>query len=343
LLTDVLKVVFIFLVAVVILSATAYFGVRYVIKGQQTEVPNVVGKSFMEAFDILNESGLRVKKMEQRKYSAGLPKDYVVDQRPVPSQKVKIGREIKLYLSRGAEAGAVPRLIGQTVSEAESVINSVGMELGSVTRVHSDVFPQAGIIIAHTPLANMTVQRGIKLNLLVSLGTYSMQLTVPDLGGMKLQDALELLEFSSLRAGRIEREASPAVAEADIVLEQAPQPNERAEKGTPVDMVVSLAGGITGDTTRLAVLRYRVPSKSVSSDNPDEAYSSGTRQVRIVLEHDGGMRTIVDKEFPPEKWLEYPLRITGRGIAKIYLDETSWPVEIMISEWPSKEFASQQE
>jgi len=189
--------------------------------------------------------------LRRSKYDAGWPEDYVVEQRPMPKQKMKAGRPIKVFLSRGTEAVTVRRVIGQSVSEAESILKSVGLKIGSVVEVHSDDFPQKGIIIAHTPTANATVQRDSKVNLLVSLGAYSVRLMVPDLRGMKLQSVLELLESNGLRLGRITREVSPVVEEANVILEQIPQPNDRVESGTTVDVVVSSPGeALEGKTSR---------------------------------------------------------------------------------------------
>jgi beta-lactam-binding protein with PASTA domain len=329
LLSDILKVVFIFLAAVILLLVMSFFLLRIIVRGNEVDAPNVIGKSFVEASKILNERGLLTPRIEGYKYNAELPEDYVVEQRPVPKQKMKAGRAIRVFLSRGAEEVTVPRVIGQSISEAESMLESVGLEIGSVVEVHSDDFPEEGITIAHTPTANATVQRGSKVNLLVSLGAYSIRLMVPDLRGIRLQSALELLESNGLKLGRITREVSPVVEEADIVLEQTPQPNDRIESGAGVDVVVSSLGEIPGTTSRMVVLRYPVPARPVRSGQPGQkiVYDSSPRHVKIVIEHEGGRRTIVDKTFAPGRLLEYPLRIIGRGIAKIYVDDMEWPIE----------------
>jgi hypothetical protein len=75
----------------------------------------------------------------------------------------------------------------------------------------------------------------------------------------------------------------------------------------------------------MVVLRYKVPPKPIRPENPEEGGitydSSSPRYVKVVIEHEGGRRTIVDKTFIPGRLLEYPLRISGRGIAKIYVDD----------------------
>jgi beta-lactam-binding protein with PASTA domain len=333
LLSDILKVAFIFLTAVILLSVASFFLLRFVVKGNEVDAPNVIGKSFVEASKILNERGLPTPRIEGYKYSVALPRDYVVEQRPVPNQKMKAGRAIGVFLSRGAEVGTVPRVIGQPVSEAESILKSRGLEVGSIVKVHSDDFPQEGVIIAHTPPANVTIQRGSKVNLLVSLGVHSVQLMMPDLRGMKLQGAQELLGSSGLKLGRITRETSPVAEKADIVLEQVPQPNDRVERGALVDVVVSSPGEASEEKMpRMIVLPFKVPAKPIRSEDEDSGqdkitYDLSQRHVKIVIEHEGGRRTIVDKMFTPGRVLEYPLQIVGRGVAKIYVDDMEWPIE----------------
>jgi len=329
LLSDILKVTFIFLAAVILLLGASFLLFRFAVRGSKVDIPNVIGRSFVEASKILSERGLSTPRIEGYKYHPDLPRDYVVEQRPVPNQKMKAGRAIRVFLSRGAEVGMVPRLIGQNVSEAESILKSVGLEVGSVVRVHSDDFPQEGVIIAHTPPANAEVHRGSKVNLLVSLGAHSVQLVTPDLRGMKLQSASDLLESNGLKLGRTTREASPVVEEAGIVLEQTPQPNDRVERGAAVDVVVSLPGEASeGEASRMVVLRYKVPARPEKNSQRDKIiYDLSQRRVKIVIEHEGGRRTIVDKMFTPGRVLEYPLRIVGPGIAKIYVDDMEWPIK----------------
>jgi len=337
LIPDILKIALIFLIAVILVSVSLYILMLTAIKGDEVEVPNVIGKSFLEAFEILSENNLRIRKMDVRKHSEGLPENYVVEQRPMPGDKVKSGRKISIILSRGAEEGTVPRVVEKFVPEAESLIKSAGLEVGNVVRVHSNDFPQEGVIIAHTPPPNATVQRDSKVNLLVSLGPHSVQLIMPDLRGMELQAVSKLLETKQLKLGLVTRKASSD--KADVVLDQVPQPNERIGTGAAVDVVVS-SGELSEAVLRGVVLRYAVPRRPKPTPTGDPPYAPpedlSDRSVRIVLEHEGKTRTIVEKNFPPDKLLEYFLQVKGQGIAKIYVDDML--AEVMICTWPSTEF-----
>ena len=73
------------------------------------------------------------------------------------------------------------------------------------------------------------------------------------------------------------------------------------------------------------VLSFKVPGRPRNSEDPQQEDSS-PRHVKITLEDNGGIRTVVDKLFAPGKQLEYHLQITGRGIVKIYIDNMEWPI-----------------
>lgn len=239
LLPSILKIMAIFLISLVFIFSVLLIFLRISIKGKTVIVPDVTGKSLVEATQILRKAGLGQPRIEGEKYSGNIPKGYIVEQRPSPGSKVKSGRQVKIFLSKGAEAGIVPRLVGKTVIEAEAALSALGLEVGSIVRVHSDDFPQEGTVIAHTPTQNASVEKGTKINLLVSLGPYYSRTTMPDIIGMKLSDAVDFLKSRGIKLGSVERRPSTEVDERDIILDQTPRPGEQIRQGTVVNVVVS--------------------------------------------------------------------------------------------------------
>lgn len=237
--SSILRVMIIFTLAVIFLLIVFFIILQFTIKGEIVEVPDVIGKSFVDATQILNKNDLATPKIEGEKYSGEIPKGYVVDQRPSPGSKVKKGRQIKVFLSKGAEAGIVPRVIGKTITEAQMDLTARGLEIGLIVRIHSDDFPQEGTIIAHTPPPNAAVQKGTKVNLLVSLGPYYRQLTMPDISGMKLENAIEFLKSRGFKLGTVGKQVSDEVYESNIILEQDPQPGTRVRSGAVVNVIIS--------------------------------------------------------------------------------------------------------
>lgn len=237
--SSILRVMIIFTIATIFLLIVFFIILQFTIRGEIVEVPSVIGKSFVDATQILNKHDLSTPRIEGEKYSGEIPKGYVVDQRPRPGSKVKKGRQVKVFLSKGAEAGIVPRIIGKTITSAQIDLNTRGLEIGLIVRIHSDDFPQEGTIIAHTPPPYSAVQKGTRVSLLVSLGPYYRQLTMPDISGMKLNKAIEFLKSRGFRLGTVSKQISDEVYEADVILEQDPQPGARVKSGAIVNVIVS--------------------------------------------------------------------------------------------------------
>jgi serine/threonine-protein kinase len=240
---SILRVMIIFTISVVILISIFFVLFRFVIKGKTAEVPDIVGKSFLEASQILNQRGLGTPIIEGEKYNISMPEGYIVEQKPKAGSKVKIGREIKVFVSKGTEAGVVPDVIGETVEDAKPVLQASGLEIGTITKVHSSDHPKEGLIIAHTPPPNAMVQKGVKINLLVSMGKLPVKLTMPDLSGMYIEDALELIKVRGLKQGLISKEINPDIKEPGVVLDQYPNPNDNIRKGASVNITISSIGG----------------------------------------------------------------------------------------------------
>ena len=320
LILDILKVAFIFLLAVIMLSIAAFFTLRVIVRGKEIETPNVIGREYVDASKILSEQGLN-SKIVGEKYSAKLSRGHVLEQDPVPNKKVKLGRTIKVFLSKGTELGQIPRLVGEPVADVESRLTSLGLEMGEVVKVHSDDFPQKGLIIAHTPPAYATAQRGGKVSLLVSLGPHSVTLMMPDLKGMDMQKALEMLKNSGLKRGNITYEVSPSARKSDVVLEHSPPAGERVERNVAVDMVVS-SYDVSEGTLRTATLNFIVPRRPRTSEDPEEEEDLSPRHIVIKLEHEGltSLTEVYNDRKRPGKQVSRFLRIKGLAIARIYVD-----------------------
>lgn len=210
------------------------------------KVPNVIGKDFGTAFDILVSSNLRVK-MTPR-FSHEVPPGYVLDQRPSPGSRVKLGRQVELFISQGRTKVVVPDLKGLTVLDAKDAISHFqdplgmgGLRLGHIAYVHSNEVKE-GIVLAQSPLAMSKVNRGTPVNLLVSLGPWPSSFEMPNLTGMKLEEALEKALDLGLVINRIEEVADSKVP-VDVVINQAPPEGYLVKKGDLIDLTVSKGGG----------------------------------------------------------------------------------------------------
>jgi beta-lactam-binding protein with PASTA domain len=74
------------------------------------------------------------------------------------------------------------------------------------------------------------------------MGRPIVQYTMPDLSGMWLDEAIELIKIRGLRPGLIQKEVNPDVNAPDIVINQSPQSGSRIKRGATVNITISSVG-----------------------------------------------------------------------------------------------------
>lgn len=98
--------------------------------GEKIEVPNVVGKSFGEAENMLEERDLMALVIDSI-YDKRAPKGVVLEQSPKPGYEVKGGRVIYLTVNLSGEPMAdLPDVVGQgSLRQAVATLQSAGFKL----------------------------------------------------------------------------------------------------------------------------------------------------------------------------------------------------------------------
>jgi serine/threonine-protein kinase len=203
-------------------------------KGNEVEVPEVVGLPLEEAIVVLEERGFESAANEKRPdtlYSEGM----VVEQRPVGGSKVKKGRLIQLVVSSGEESVRVPYLLGLTLEQATSIAQRRNFEIEQVDTVQSDTVP-AGRIVAMKPDPEIRVAKGTKLRLYISAGPIDKNIPVPNLIDLPLEQAKEMLEADSLVLGEVRR--MEVSGKGGIVILQSPDPGVFVGAGDTIKLTV---------------------------------------------------------------------------------------------------------
>ena len=155
-------------------------------------VPRVVNLSFEEAAEILSEHQLRVERESQR-FDPDAPRDAVVDQTPSAETLVKPGRRVYLTVNSGeTPTVTIPRLEGFSPREASNQLRAVGLVLGEV-RADSIPHPYQNTVTRQSPGAGTTAQEGSSVTIWVSTGPGDEWVTVPDVTGMPVGEAQQLL------------------------------------------------------------------------------------------------------------------------------------------------------
>ncbi|MGH7338769.1 MAG: PASTA domain-containing protein, partial [Myxococcota bacterium] len=125
----------------------------------------------------------------------------------------------------------IPDLVGRTEAEAVRLLAAVGLKVGAREEVDAPDSP--GRIVKQDPQAQTEVAPGSAVAIVVGART---DLRVPELIGMRVDDARVAIEKAPLTIGSIE--VAVDQRRQGLVLKQDPAAGTRAEKGSAVALVV---------------------------------------------------------------------------------------------------------
>jgi eukaryotic-like serine/threonine-protein kinase len=222
----------------VLLLVAALLGVGgwYLGAGRYTTTPSVIGMTQTAATGKLESQGLHAHTGDAR-FSETVKAGLVVTTDPAPLDRVTQGGTVTLFLSKGPERYAVPKLAGKTVAEATSALQATHLTAGAQSQAYSETVP-AGDVISTSPAAGTSVRRDTAIALVVSKGLAPA--TVPNFVGMTLTAAQAAatknhLTLDSSAPGQY----STTVAQGSVV-SQGTKSGTQVARGTTVDVVLSL-------------------------------------------------------------------------------------------------------
>lgn len=131
----------------------------------QVAVPAVVGLTEEAARQRLSARGLTIDSSE---VESDRPAGEVVSQSPDAGEQVDPGSSVKVSVSSGEAAVAVPNLVGQLRSEAENQLVGLGLVPDVVERP-TDIEPQDGRVIDQRPIGGRSVASGSTVRLVVGV------------------------------------------------------------------------------------------------------------------------------------------------------------------------------
>lgn len=233
------KLFYIPLIALVILLALILLvdkvAFPWYVSAPEYDVPNVVGLNKDEAIKILSELNLNPI-LEGPRYDARYPKDHVIFQKPNSGVLVKEGRRIYLFVSGGESLIKMPLLFGKTFRDTKVTIERLGLVLGEVEEVKSEM--PAGRIIEQEPTEGIDVPKGTEVLLKVSVGPKIGMIRIPNLLGKPFKEAETLLRRNSLRIGKKTFLTSPSLL-PNTIIDQYPGENKLVVVGDSVDVVIT--------------------------------------------------------------------------------------------------------
>jgi len=254
-------------------------------------IPDVTNMEQDAALALLQEEGLKVRPVNQA--DPDVASGSVIGTDPATGEEIETGGYVNVLISTGVGAANVPRVVGETLTEAMRLINLNGLTVGVVHDEANDVQP-SGTVIDQSPAAGQKQPPETAIDLWVSTGPNSV--LIEDFRGRPEIDATFVLESSGLTIER-EEEFDEEVEEGRVARTE-PQAGTVVGAGSIVKLWISLGPepvvvpnvvGMTPEAARVQLeavnLVYR---ESVTTVEVSEEFAG------LVAEQSVGAGTEVD-------------------------------------------------
>ena len=137
--------------------------------GQKTgTVPTVAGMTRADAEAAIEGAGYAVGEVTEQ--PSNLPRGEVIASHPRGGERLPQPNAVALVVSAGANAAAVPDVVGRSVDEARTALESAGFVVGDVATEPGDAPGGVPVVIAQTPAAGSQAPAGSRVALRVSGG-----------------------------------------------------------------------------------------------------------------------------------------------------------------------------
>lgn len=224
------------------------------------EVPTVVEMPYDEAVALLAAQNLEPERLTQR-FNPDLPRDVVVDQNPPASAQVKPGRRVYLTVNTGeVPMVPVPSVEGMSLREAQNQLMASRLKVQE-TRPDSIPSPYRNTVTRQRPASGDSLAEGGSVTLWYSTGLGERYVRVPDVTGLYIEEAKNVLLERRLRSvvvgetvGRTEDTARDL-----LVIRQSREPGTQVREGFEVRL-------FTGTEEELEALREEQADAPAAED-----------------------------------------------------------------------------
>lgn len=184
--------------------------------GSVVQVPDVVGEPEAEARRRIEEIGLEFTVRRGLAHRRA-PEGTVLAQSPLAGQFARPGAPVDVTLSRGPEVHTLPDVAGLSERQANIVLERLGYDVEIERRENSMA---AGRAIETRPGAGTQLKVPSSLVLVVSEGAPIV--VIPDMLGLHIDDALQILTEARLELGSISFDSEAPEAPGRIVGQYPP-------------------------------------------------------------------------------------------------------------------------
>lgn len=230
------KISGIVIVYFLILFASTFFTMSFLIKGEEINAPDMIGRNLNEAYSLASKNGFFLKKVTGN-YSRNFKPLTVIDQIPEPGVKIKLKSFVKIFITPEMTEVIVPDLSGYRLEESKKLIKESELVKRHVSYISSEIVP-SNFIISQSLEAGSKVPINSEIDILVSKGKREKSFIMPDIIGKKAGKVLTFFERLGLRIENITKVAYPGL-DSDIIIRQKPAPGFKISSKNRISIQVS--------------------------------------------------------------------------------------------------------
>ena len=293
------------LMAFVVVASVVGFSINRIMEAllhsrPEVVVPKLEGKSLIEALNIVSPIGLSLQQ-EGTDFDDGLPAGTIVRQTPPSGMQVRAGRSIRVVVSKGGQVIFVPYVVGKDLAEAQSMLATDGMQMGTVSAVYSNDF-EKNRVLSQSPSSGTVVTRGAFVDVEISKGSPPAGLPlVPSFIGKSVDAANEWA--SGVNAVVKVKEDFKAVVVVGEIVKQDPLAGQPLLEDQDIFVVVAAAKDQKSRFT------YQVPPEITEAT------------IRINARDDSGETQVYEGKHVGGTVVEIPVTIKTSTRFRIYVDD----------------------
>ncbi len=166
-----------------------------------------------------------------------IPVGMILDQIPPPEGQIRGGRTVRVIVSSGPPAGALPDLTGLTLRQAEISLQRENYRLGRVVRIRRPNVTEP-IVEAMDPGVGVELYKGADVDLVVAVPAAAQLMRMPDLRGEALYRVRQIVADAGFVLAPVTYERTSDMA-PNLVLAQKPPAGVRVREGEQLELVAS--------------------------------------------------------------------------------------------------------
>jgi serine/threonine-protein kinase len=192
-------------------------------------IPQLTGLTPQAATNLITKFPIKVEPIVEE-FNSEIPKGYVIESNPAAGEKVKRNSKLIIVVSKGIEQVAVASYVGKSAEQALNELTEAGFDVK--TKYDFSETRLLGEVISQTPAGGKEVDKGSKIELIVSKG--SQFAYIPNIFSIDEAKAVQTLKDLGLKVA-VKKIGKKAVKKVTAV---SPKVGSKVKRGSTVTITV---------------------------------------------------------------------------------------------------------